>query len=223
METACALCPHPAETIDVYPYEGDIAEAPWINLRCQHRFHTHCFGIRIAVLEERDGNTRLSCPVCSQSLVPEEALQQIAVRRTGDGFERSERERIFNLWNTNDAFREDVLHLKKLSKESRKFRAKYMKNVSVLRREWKQLAMPSIEYLKSMKDTFIRRAQETEYRSEALQAYRRFHKKNMEIRHTYDTGFWGLGTLADVAGAPRFEYPYGHGVSRTRYFFRARI
>jgi len=218
----CTLCPHPAETRDVYPYEGDLAEAPWTELRCHHRFHTHCFVLNIATREERD-HTTMSCPACMQSVLPEETTREIMLRRTGHGYEDNERQRAHNLWNTNEAFREDLLQLKKFSNEARKFKVKYSKEASVLRREWKQLSSPSVEYLKSLKDKFVKKSRELDFRTEAMQAYNRFNKKNREIRHTYDTGYWGLGLLADIPGIPRFDYRYVYGLNNSRYMFRIRI
>ena len=218
----CALCPHPADTRVICPYEGDLETAPWVALRCLHRFHTHCYMVYNCSRED-DGLLRQSCPTCRQTVLDPASIQTLTAVRTNAGYEGNERMRMHDLWNNDEAFRENVKELHKLQRKANGAGARHRKEVAVLLREWRQMITPTVAYLKTQKQTFTMRMMECENRREAMLASGKYQKKRREMMQTYDTGYWGLGLLSDIPGAPKLQ-SYGRHYRRSaRYVFRVRV
>ena len=219
----CGLCPHEAEIGPIYRYPDDLSTAPRVSFRCSHTFHTHCFIIYKATGGgEGEGRVHFSCPACNQTILDQQAIDNIINIRGEQGYENIERVRVTELWNTNEAFREDVLELKKLLKETVKHTNKHAKEITILKREWRQMVIPSVAYLKSQKKLFIKKLIETEHRRASMNAWNRYNKKKREIANTYDTR-WGLSFLADIPGAPNINTNMLHSRRYPFYMFRIRI
>jgi hypothetical protein len=143
--------------------------------------------------------------------------------RTNAGFQGTERMRMHNLWNNDEAFRENVKELYTLQRKANGAGARHRKEVAGLLREWRQMITPTVAYLKTQKQTFTKRMMECENRREAMLASGKYQKKRREMMQTYDTGYWGLGLLSDIPDAPKLQ-TYGRHYRRSaRYVFRVRV
>jgi hypothetical protein len=215
----CPLCIHPTdERANLLPYTGDLATAPFVGLRCGHRFHTHCFCIRFY-----EGGNQSRCPQCREYILEDNLRHGLRRIEEPDAYERNSRERIIDLWNKEEVFREDVKELKVLERAYKKENANFSKSISVLRREWRDLILPSQTFLSLKKKEFQKRFSKLEHRSSTIRAYGRMQRKKRQITDTYNINSYNLHALEAIPKAPKFQRFYSFRRISGRYAFRIRI
>lgn len=218
-DNRCLLCIHPTdERANLLPYTGDLATAPFVGLRCGHRFHTHCYCIRFY-----EGGNQLRCPQCHEYILEDNLRQGLRRIEEPDAYERNSRERIIYLWNNEEVFREDLKELKALERAYKKENAKFSGGISALRREWRELTLPTKTFLSLKKKEFIKRFSKLEFRTSTMRAFGRMQRKKLQITATYNINSYNLHTLEDIPKAPRFQRFYSFRSRRGRYIFRVRI
>lgn len=218
----CPLCIHPTdERANVLTYREDLSTAPFIALRCGHRFHTHCFCIRFYYANEGGNYSR--CPQCNEYILEDTLRQGLRRIEDPDAYQRNSRERIIDLWNKEEVFREDLKELKALERAYKKENANFGKGVIALRREWRELTLPTKTFLSLTKNEFQKRFRKLEHRLSTIRAFGRMQRKKREITDTYNISFYNLHVLEDIPKAPRFQRFYSFRRISSRYTFRIRI
>jgi len=171
-----------------------------------------------------DGLLALSCPACRQTILDPASIQILTRVRTNAGYEGNERMRMHNLWNNDEAFREHVLELSKLKRKANGVGMRYRKEIAALLREWRQMITPTVAYLKTQKERYTKQLMQCENRRESMIALGKYQRKKREIMQTYDTGYWGLGLLSDIPGAPKLlNTTYRRYHRSAGYVFRVRV
>jgi len=196
----CQLCIHPTdERANVIQYTGDLATAPFVGFRCGHRFHTHCFCIRFY-----EGGNHLRCPQCQEYILEDNIRHGLRRLEEPDAYERNGRQRVIDLWNNEEVFREEVKELKALERAYKKEYANLNKGIIALRREWRELTLPTKTFLTLQKKEFQKRFSKLEHRSSTIRAYGRMQRKKRQITETYNINGYYLRALEDIPKAPRF-------------------
>lgn len=215
----CPLCIHPTdERANLLPYTEDIATAPFVGLRCGHRFHTHCFCIRFY-----EGGNQSRCPQCQEYILEDNIRNGLRRIEDPDTYERNSRARIIELWNKEEVFREDLNELKALERAYKKENAGFTKGTTALRREWREVTLSTKTFLSLKKKEFQKRFSKLEHRLSMIRAYGRMKRKRRQISETYNINCYNFDALEDIPKAPRFERFYRFHRTSSRYTFRIRI
>lgn len=215
----CSLCIHPTdERANLLSYTGDLTTAPFVGLRCGHRFHTHCFCIQFY-----GGGNQSRCPQCNEYILEDNLRDGLRRIDEPDAYERNSRARIIELWNKEEVFREDLKELKALERAYKKETANFGKGVMGLRREWRELTLPTKTFLTLKKKEFQKRFSKLEHRTSTIRAYGRMQRKRRKITDTYNISSYNLHILEDIPKAPKFQRFYGMRRISSRYTFRIRI
>ena len=215
----CQLCIHPAdERANVIQYTGDLATAPFVAFRCGHRFHTHCFCIRFY-----EGGNHSRCPQCQEYILEDNLRHGLRRIEEPDAYERNNRQRIIDLWNNEEVFREELNELKALERAYKKENAGFTKGTSALRREWQEVTLSTKTFLSIQKKEFQKRFSKLEHRLSMIRAYGRMKRKRRQISETYNINCYNFYALEDIPKAPRFERFYRFHRTSSRWAFRIRI
>ena len=222
----CGLCPHPVDTHIVNAYADNLHEAPWMNLRCAHRFHTHCF-LQQRLFRGRDTYDGIytTCPTCRMRILPEATVTELAQNDPDMAHDRTVRQRLAELWNTHEVFRADIRELRRVQRVRDSSHRAYSSEASAIRREWKELSKPSIDYLKTVKRNCIKKVMALKTRMPAQMAQNKFRIKKREVLNTYNADSWNLQYISDdCPGAPKFPRGGMYGYyARPQYMFRMRL
>lgn len=192
--------------------------APFVGLRCGHRFHTHCFCIRFY-----EGGNQSRCPQCHEYILEDTLRHGLRRIEEPDAYERNSRERIIDLWNKEEVFREDVKELKTLERAYKRENVNFTKGVTGLRREWRELTLPTKTFLSLKKKEFQKRFSKLENRLSTIRAYGRMQRKKRQIADTYNISSYNLHALGDIPKAPKFQRFYSFRRICSRWAFRIRI
>jgi len=215
----CHLCIHPAdERANLIRYTGELATAPFVVFRCGHRFHTHCFCIRFY-----EGGNQSRCPQCQEYILEDNIRHGLRRIEEPDTYERNSRERIIDLWNKEEVFREDVKELKVLERAYKKENASFTKGTTALRREWREVTLSTKTFLSIQKKEFQKRFSKLENRTSMIRAYGRMQRKKRQITETYNINSYALYALEAIPKAPKFERFYRFRRTSSQWAFRIRI
>jgi hypothetical protein len=140
-----------------------------------------------------------------------------------DTYERNSRERIIDLWNKEEVFREDVKELKVLERAYKKENANFTKGIATLRREWREIILPSQTFLSLKKKEFQKRFSKLQFRMSTMRAFGLMQRKKRQITETYNINSYSLHALEAIPKAPKFQRFYGFRRISGRYTFRIRI
>jgi hypothetical protein len=140
-----------------------------------------------------------------------------------DAYERNSRQRVIDLWNNEEVFREELKELKALELAYKKEYANLNKGIIALRREWRELTLPTKTFLSLQKKEFQKRFSKLEHRSSTIRAYGRMQRKKRQITETYNINGYYLRALEAIPKAPKFQRFYSFRRITGSYAFRIRI
>jgi hypothetical protein len=158
-------------------------------------------------------------------ILPEATVTQLADNDPDRIHDRTVRQRLAELWNTNEVFREDIRELRRVQRIRDSSRKVYSSESAVIKREWKELSKPSIDYLKTVKRNCIKKVMALKTRMPARTAQIKFANKKREVLNTYAADSWNLQYISDdCPGAPKFPRGGMYGYyTRPQYLFRVRV
>lgn len=163
-----------------------------MTLPCSHVVHTQCFFNRL--MEFRDLPCDILCLRCGTAAA--EPMPQYRLLT-----EQQTRDRLRDLWSSNEQFRTDVRAILEARKVFVRHSSKYKPQRTIVVRRFKEAVKLSVAYIKDQV-----RASKAELRaipSAALfkRADNAFRKKMSALRAAYNV--WNLDDLNQVEGAPR--------------------
>jgi len=190
-----------------------------MHLRCGHTIHTACF-LHQAYLDNIQW-FRVSCETCDTTLIGEEHIQLLQQIE----YPRRDPTELVNLWNNNEAFREEVHNLVKDEKKVKPIMKQFKEEAAVLKREWKEAILTSKSYLREQKRIFIKRYTHLPSYRKLRNGLARINRLSRRILHTYDLRRWSLDDLTNVPGAPKIKREFYRRLFRIRpmYVFGIRI
>ena len=146
----------------------------------------------------------MRCPQCREYILEDNIRHGLRRLEEPDAYERNTRQRVIDLWNNEEVFREEVKELKALEIAYKKEYANLNKGIIALRREWRELTLPTKTFLSLQKKEFQKRFSKLEHRSSTIRAYGRMQRKKRQITETYNINGYYLRALEDIPKAPRF-------------------
>jgi hypothetical protein len=171
-----------------------------------------------------------SCFVCDESILSQEQrdflMDDATLRRNHR--RGSIAPDVSQLWQENDAFREQYKELAKESREVSKLEKLYKSEIDRLKTEFKQNIHLAVETIRSEKERFLRRVSvECPNRTKFIRAKGRFGTNLNRLLGTYDLHAFQLERIHRVRGVPiprmRLYRRYYSWRLRPQSIFRVRI
>jgi len=204
----CAYCPTDEERAN----RPAIARELTCTLLCGHIVHTHC------LMFEMFESANSTCRTCNLNVIPEDIEVFYRNRRAN---------RLRELWQNSEVFREDVKEVDKLRKNFAKYTKSYNSELTKIKNNFKESTKLPIGLIKQEQRNSLNAVKTIPNRREYLVANTRLRNKTRQFSATYDTSYYELSRVFNtIEGAPKFPRNYGLAYrfrTLSRYMFYVRI